>query len=132
MFEAELLAVMKADTALRSFHTVYSGSPAMFSNGVPEKVNFAYSTIDIKENKEESDRLIQAFDIAINFWDYGPSRAKANSAIKRLKTLLDGQTLNSTDYLCIRIRQDEGEHINTVDPLAINYVQMFSARGTKK
>lgn len=135
MIEKTIIDVLKVDTALKSYLSVYNKAPAIFNEEAPEKAIEPYITFYIERNDNPaSHAILQEMDLFIDIWDSSPSRKAVREASERVEFLLDWKNKIDTDtrYDSIRIWFVSGGMIKEDDPRRIRYNQIFYIKASRK
>jgi hypothetical protein len=127
MIESAIIAALKADTALAALVTTYESSPAIFSDDAPESATLPYVTIAVSNNSAV-DFVIDEFNLYVDYWGAGSSRANSRSAAFRIECALDGKTFSNTRYANIRCRKFSSGPVQDSDPRDIHYNVQFQVR----
>jgi hypothetical protein len=128
MFEAALIAKLKADTTVCGYVSAYGASVAIFSDEAPQGAAFPYIVIRIDESND-SNKAIMPFVVNIDYFDQKNSRVDSRKLANRIINLLDHCTLDSDRFSKIRIFFSNGGPIREGDPRNIHYNLQFDARG---
>jgi len=134
MFESSLKTALAGDSTLTGLLSTY-GSPArpsIFSDQAPEKAKTPYIVFTI--SKYNTDAIaVDRFNVYIDFWDYGYSRADARAAAFEMEALLDQQNLTHARFNTIRLYRFSAGFIENVDdPRDIHYNLQLTARADRK
>ena len=135
MIEKTIIDVLKADSTLTNYLSLYDHSAAIFSEDAPEKAIEPYITIYVERNgNPESPLILQEMDLYIDIWDSSPSRKAVREASERVEFLLSGNNKIDTDprYDSIRIWFQSGGPIQETDPRRIRYNQLFYIKASRK
>lgn len=131
MFEAELYKVLSSEKQIISLIQNYRGKPAIFAGGVPGDADLPYIAFDIAPSIAASPETMK-FNIMIDYWERGQSRANAAQIAQLIENLLDMKALESERYSCVRFFIFRSSFIPDPDPRVIHYNLQFTARAGRK
>lgn len=128
MFETSLINLLRGDSTLTDDLSTYDGSPSVFPNKAPKKVDFNYIVFSVHGAGTE-DSVIENFNIFVNFFAYDLSGVVARNATRRVVELLDRTHLDHNYYDNIRIFSTGGiDYMETNDLRSQHYNARFIAR----
>jgi len=130
MFYVELTETLREDTNLVATVTTYSGYPAIFANEAPEDAEKPYIVFRI-ESSPLTDKVVSVSNVFIDYYDFGKSRAEADSAALAIEDLLDSNKLRTEQITDLRFALTNTGYVTGTDPRTINHVTTLSARGAR-
>ena len=132
MFEASLITLLAADSALTTRITTFGASPAIFSDYAPEEAELPYIVFDIEENETDS-LIIDEFDIEVDIYGLRTAAKTIREIVERVVFVCD-RTIITGDSRFTTIRLYRGN--NRLEPVNNSkttcYTVRLSARGTRK
>jgi len=131
MFHGALIDLLRSDTALAATVTSYAGAPAVFADEAPEDAVKPYLVVRISHSYTVNDPVAQS-DVYVDYYDYGVSRVKAETAAERIEALLDLKILQSTRHGDIRMSIMSAGMIEGTDPRDVHHNTLVSARSIRR
>lgn len=132
MFEASLISLLHADTALVGLLSSYSSNPSVFTSVAPQKAEPPYIVFEIEEYS--TDNLgVKGFDITFDIYDYIASGVKIREIAKRLCYICDRVEIKTDPtYDTIRLFWEDGREVENTDIEIRHYVTKVTARAGRK
>jgi hypothetical protein len=134
MFYTELTAFLRSCSDIADTVTTYADSlgsyPAIFGDAAPEKAEMPYIVFRIEGDKLP-DSVIMRSTVNIDYYDYGPSRAKADASAIAVQDALDETKLQSEELTDIRFSLGSNGYIPATDSRTIHYNNTFSTRAAR-
>ena len=133
MFEATLLPILKNDSVIAKYVSVYNSASAVFSDVAPEDAELPFAETSIQENAV-GDSVVSSFIVSVDIYNHDESGKNSRKFCERVIELLDGhQIKGDTRYHCIRLFISNGPtRIDEGDPRDVHYQVQFSARAGRK
>jgi hypothetical protein len=133
MFEASLLPILKNDSVIAEYVSVYNSAAAVFSDVAPEDAELPFAETTIQENAV-GDSVVASFIVSVDYYVHDESGANARKFCERVIELLDGHQIdNDLRYHKIRLFISSGpQRIDEGDPRDVHYQVQFSARAGRK
>jgi hypothetical protein len=131
MFESALVDLLRADTELATYVTTRNSKPSIFADEAPEGVEMPYIVCKINMSGTAGN-IVMSSDVYIDYYDYDLSRAKADSAGRRIELLLDKKKIDSERLGDIRFSLGSCGFVDESDPRSIHYNLLFDTRGARK
>ena len=134
MFYPELTAYLRSCADIASTVTSYSDSvgsyPAIFGDAAPEKAEMPYIVFRIEGDKQPDSVMVKS-TVNIDYYDYGPSRSKADSSAIAVQDALDETKLHSEELTDIRFSLGSYGYIPATDSRTIHYNSTFNTRAAR-
>jgi len=132
MFEASLIDLLAADTALVALLSTYKTEPAIFSWVAPQVAETPYIVFDIDKNAVEN-LAATGFDIVLDIYDRNESGSDMRDIAERIEFVCD-RALIRTDsrFGTIRLFYEDGREVENSDIKIRHYIVRLSARAGRK
>lgn len=132
MFEASLITLLAADSALVALLSSFSSAPAIFTGMAPQKAEPPYIVFDMDETTTDG-RVVSAFDIVIDIYDRQESGKNMRDIATRLKYVCDlAEIKTDPEYSTIRLSWEDGREVENSDVKVRHYVTRISARAGRQ
>jgi hypothetical protein len=131
MIESALQLALASDGALAALVSTYQGNPAIFSEDAPEDAVLPYIVYSVSRLAADHPAAEQ-FNVYVDYYDNGKSRANSRKAAQRIEFCLDQKTLANDRYDSIRVFYESAGPVPDPDPRVIHYNLQFTARAGRK
>ena len=133
MFESSLLPILKNDSVIAEYVSIYNSASAVFSDVAPEDAELPFAETMISESAV-GDSIVASFIVSVDFYTHDESGKNARKFCERVIELLDRHQIDGdARYHKIRLFISSGPtRIDEGDPRDVHYQVQFSARAGRK
>lgn len=133
MFESSLLPILKNDSVIAEYVSIYNSQSAIFSDVAPQDAELPFAETSIQENST-GDSVVSSFIVSIDIYNHNESGKDARAFCHRVIELLDRHEIDGNSrYHKIRLFISSGPtRIDEGDPRDVHYQVQFSARAGRK
>lgn len=124
---------LRNDTFVAERIATYAGSPAVFSDVIPEDCRFPAITVRTMQISVQPH--IKVFNVYVDYWDHNPkaSRLAGKIVANHIENKLDGYTDAGNDmYSTVRFRLQSGYAATRDEYNGIHYNLFFGVRACRK
>lgn len=132
MFEASLISLLAADSALVALLSSFEGAPAIFSSVAPQKATRPYIVFDIDKFSVEN-LAASSFSVVLDIYIRKESGKDMRDIATRITYICDRVIMdNDTRFGQIRLFYEDGREVENTDIKIRHYVVRLSARAGRK
>lgn len=132
MIEAVVIAALRADAVLATTITTHNGKPSVFADQAPESAVMPYVVIREGTMSKTEDSILFAGELYVDYWDFGSTWTKCDTAGERIETIFDQMKLDSDRLSDIRFSQSSSGPVADADPRVIHHNTIFNVRAIRK